>query len=159
MNRFRKLGFIAYNGGIEHGIEVHSSSLMSSCTTSRKSRVKLAAFSIRDRGGRCHYRHRLLDAVVALYLLLSRRDPRLKPDTARALSRNRFESHSPDSLHNKKPPTWKGPSIRSETEAPKRKSPSRRGGLLAGASDLRDKYASRDRRYNDRSANLVPSIA
>ncbi len=27
MNRFRKLGFIAYNGGIEHGIEVHSSLL------------------------------------------------------------------------------------------------------------------------------------
>ena len=27
MNRFRKLGFIAYKGGIEHGIEVHSSLL------------------------------------------------------------------------------------------------------------------------------------
>ena len=27
MNKFRKLGFIAYNGGIEHGIEVHSSLL------------------------------------------------------------------------------------------------------------------------------------
>ena len=27
MNKFRKLGFIAYNGGIEGGIEVHSSLL------------------------------------------------------------------------------------------------------------------------------------
>ena len=27
MNKFRKLGFIAYDGGIEHGIEVHSSLL------------------------------------------------------------------------------------------------------------------------------------
>jgi CRP/FNR family transcriptional regulator, cyclic AMP receptor protein len=27
MNKFRKLGFIGYNGGIEHGIEVHSSLL------------------------------------------------------------------------------------------------------------------------------------
>ncbi len=27
MNKFRKLGFIGYNGGVEHGIEVHSSLL------------------------------------------------------------------------------------------------------------------------------------
>ena len=27
MNKFRELGFIAYNGGIEGGIEVHSSLL------------------------------------------------------------------------------------------------------------------------------------
>ena len=27
MNKFRKLGFIEYNGGIENGIEVHSSLL------------------------------------------------------------------------------------------------------------------------------------
>jgi CRP-like cAMP-binding protein len=43
MNKFRKLGFIEYNGGIE----VHSSLLNSFCTTSRKSRIRFSYFGIR----------------------------------------------------------------------------------------------------------------
>ena len=40
-----------------------------------------------------------------------------------------------------------------------RKAPAGAGGLGAGASDLRDQTVSRDRRYNDRLENLVPSGA
>jgi len=43
MNKFRKLGFIAYNGGIEGGIEIPQFVVERRfCTTSRKSRLRIS---------------------------------------------------------------------------------------------------------------------
>jgi hypothetical protein len=44
MNKFRKLGFVAYNGGLE----VHSSLLQVACTTERRRRRSRSVLSRRE---------------------------------------------------------------------------------------------------------------